>query len=158
MREAHAAREREILESINERDWLRRFLAQFLSTARDSIDRARVELESWPEGSDVNGVFVGTWHSSLRIMDMRQSKPIRETTPRPKQATHKVIENFMIKMTEFFDPWSSMELHGEVEQEIKAELFLGQLNDIYDTLKYEDAMRVMFAAFRLRRDGERLMA
>ncbi|KAI5654232.1 hypothetical protein M9H77_31419 [Catharanthus roseus] len=32
MREAHAAREREILELINERDWLRQFIAQFLRT------------------------------------------------------------------------------------------------------------------------------
>ncbi|KAI5657773.1 hypothetical protein M9H77_26566 [Catharanthus roseus] len=33
------------------------------------------------------------------------------------------------------------EFYGDVEQEIKAELFLEQLNDIYDTLKYEDALR-----------------
>ncbi|KAI5671179.1 hypothetical protein M9H77_11543 [Catharanthus roseus] len=42
------------------------------------------------------------------------------------------------------------EFYGDVEQEIKAELFLEQLNDIYYTLKYEDALRVTFAAFRLR--------
>ncbi|KAI5662192.1 hypothetical protein M9H77_21515 [Catharanthus roseus] len=29
----------------------------------------------------------------------RQSEPTREATPRPEQAIHKVIENFMIKMT-----------------------------------------------------------
>ncbi|KAI5648925.1 hypothetical protein M9H77_34930 [Catharanthus roseus] len=34
------------------------------------------------------------------------------------------------------------EFYGDVEQEIKAELFLEQLNDIYDTLKYEDALRL----------------
>lgn len=46
MREAHTAWKREILELIDERDWLKRFLAQFLSSTRDSIDRARAELES----------------------------------------------------------------------------------------------------------------
>ncbi|KAI5661716.1 hypothetical protein M9H77_21039 [Catharanthus roseus] len=60
----------------------------------------------------------------------KQSEPIREATLRPKQTTHK--------------------FYGEVEQEIKAELFLEQLNDIYDTLKYKNALRVTFAAFRLR--------
>ncbi|KAI5676751.1 hypothetical protein M9H77_07701 [Catharanthus roseus] len=65
----------------------------------------------------------------------RQSEPTREATPRPEQATHK-----------FRPP----EFYGDIEQEIKAELFLEQLNDIYDTLKYEDALRVTFAAFRLR--------
>ncbi|KAI5653130.1 hypothetical protein M9H77_30317 [Catharanthus roseus] len=42
------------------------------------------------------------------------------------------------------------EFYGEVEQKIKVELFLEQLNDIYDTLKYGDSIRVMLAAFRLR--------
>ncbi|KAI5664820.1 hypothetical protein M9H77_24143 [Catharanthus roseus] len=41
-------REREIMELIDERDWLRQFIAQFLGTTRDSVDRARVELESRP--------------------------------------------------------------------------------------------------------------
>ncbi|KAI5666302.1 hypothetical protein M9H77_16155 [Catharanthus roseus] len=133
------AREREILELIHEQDWLRRFLAQFLSIARDSIDRARAELEYQPGCFGVSGVLVGTWHSSLRIVDMRspsfrQSEPIREATPHPEQAMHK--------------------FYGEVEQEIKAKLFLEQLNDIYDTLKYKDALRVRFAAFRLRRTAK----
>ncbi|KAI5648809.1 hypothetical protein M9H77_34814 [Catharanthus roseus] len=48
MQEVHAAREREILELIHERDWLRQFLAQLLSTTRDSVDRACAELESRP--------------------------------------------------------------------------------------------------------------
>ncbi|KAI5678566.1 hypothetical protein M9H77_09516 [Catharanthus roseus] len=99
---------------------------------------------------------------------------MREATPRSGQAMHKVIENFMIKMTELlktsmairrnervpatradealerFLKFRPPEFYGEVEQEIKAELFLEQLSDIYDTLKYEDALRVTFAAFRLR--------
>ncbi|KAI5669314.1 hypothetical protein M9H77_19167 [Catharanthus roseus] len=99
---------------------------------------------------------------------------MREATPRLEQATHKVIENFMTKMTELLETsmatrrnkrvpatganealerflkFRPPEFHGEVEQEIKAELFLEQLNDIYDTLNYEDALRVTFAAFRLR--------
>ncbi|KAI5671973.1 hypothetical protein M9H77_12337 [Catharanthus roseus] len=41
-------REIEILEQINERNWLRQFIAQFLGTIRDSVDRARDELESRP--------------------------------------------------------------------------------------------------------------
>ncbi|KAI5671623.1 hypothetical protein M9H77_11987 [Catharanthus roseus] len=104
----------------------------------------------------------------------RQSEPTREATSRPEQAIHKVIENFMIKMTELLETsmatrrnervpvtgadealerflkFRPPEFYGDVEQEIKAELFLEQLNDIYDTLKYEDALRVTFAAFRLR--------
>ncbi|KAI5657018.1 hypothetical protein M9H77_25811 [Catharanthus roseus] len=104
----------------------------------------------------------------------RQSEPTREATPRLEQATHKVIENFMIKMTELLETsmatrrnervpatgvdkalerflkFRPSKFYGDVEQEIKAELFLEQLNDIYDTLKYEDALRVTFAAFRLR--------
>ncbi|KAI5659749.1 hypothetical protein M9H77_28542 [Catharanthus roseus] len=104
----------------------------------------------------------------------RQSEPIREATPRPEQATHKVIENFMTKMTELLETLMATrrnervpatgahealerflkfrppEFYGEVEQEIKAELFLEQLNDIYDTFKYEDALRLTFAAFGLR--------
>ncbi|KAI5663636.1 hypothetical protein M9H77_22959 [Catharanthus roseus] len=107
------------------------------------------------------------------ISQNRQFEPIREATPHPEQATHKVIENFMIKMTELlgtsmatrrnervpatgadealgrFLKFRPPEFYGEVEQEIKAELFLEQLNDIYDTLKYEDGLKVIFAAFRL---------
>ncbi|KAI5682359.1 hypothetical protein M9H77_03587 [Catharanthus roseus] len=97
----------------------------------------------------------------------RQSEPIREVTPRPEQATHKVMENFMIKMTklleasmatkrdervpatgvdealEGFLKFRPPEFYGEVEQEIKVELILEQLNDIYDTFKYEDTMRAL---------------
>ncbi|KAI5673102.1 hypothetical protein M9H77_13466 [Catharanthus roseus] len=58
----------------------------------------------------------------------RQSEPLREATPRPEQATHKVIENFMIKMTELLE--TSMATRRNK-----------QLNDMYDTLKYEDALR-----------------
>ncbi|KAI5682576.1 hypothetical protein M9H77_03804 [Catharanthus roseus] len=56
---------------------------------------------------------------------------------------HKIIENFMVKMTELLEAsmFQPPEFYGEVEQETKAELFLDQLNDIYDTLKYDDAMR-----------------
>ncbi|KAI5677489.1 hypothetical protein M9H77_08439 [Catharanthus roseus] len=103
-----------------------------------------------------------------------QSELMKEATPPPEQATHKVIENFMIKMTELLEtsmatrrnervPATGMDealerflkfrapqFYGDVEQEIKAELFLEKLNDIYDTFKYEDALRITFAAFRLR--------
>ncbi|KAI5653295.1 hypothetical protein M9H77_30482 [Catharanthus roseus] len=43
---------REIMELIDEQDWLRRFFAQFLGITRDSVDRARVELVSRPGCSD----------------------------------------------------------------------------------------------------------
>ncbi|KAI5650353.1 hypothetical protein M9H77_36358 [Catharanthus roseus] len=83
----------------------------------------------------------------------KQSEPIREATPRLKQVTHKVMENFMIKMTKLLEASMATRrnerFYKEVEQEIKYELFLEQLNDIYNTLKYEDAMRVTLAAFRL---------
>ncbi|KAI5683445.1 hypothetical protein M9H77_04673 [Catharanthus roseus] len=52
VREAHAAREREIQGLTSERDWLRRFIVQFLGTIRDSMDSAHAELESRPGGSD----------------------------------------------------------------------------------------------------------
>ncbi|KAI5652346.1 hypothetical protein M9H77_29533 [Catharanthus roseus] len=107
----------------------------------------------------------------------RQSEPIREATPRLEQATHKVIENFMIKMTELLETsmatrrnervpaigadealerflkFRPPEFYGEVEHEIKAELFLEQLNDIYDTLKYEDALRVTIGGLELPKLG-----
>ncbi|KAI5673731.1 hypothetical protein M9H77_14095 [Catharanthus roseus] len=110
----------------------------------------------------------------LESSQNRQSEPTREATPRPEQATPKVIENFMIKMTELLETsmatrknervpatgadealerflkFRPPEFYGDVEKEIKAELFLEQLNDIYDNLKYEDGLRVTFAAFRLR--------
>ncbi|KAI5682990.1 hypothetical protein M9H77_04218 [Catharanthus roseus] len=83
------------------------------------------------------------------------------------------MENFMIRVTELvetsmatrrnervpaigtdeaqkqFLKFRPQEFYGEVEQDTKAELFLEQLNDIYDTLRYKDALRVTFAAFRL---------
>ncbi|KAI5666298.1 hypothetical protein M9H77_16151 [Catharanthus roseus] len=85
------------------------------------------------------------------------------------------MENFMIRMTELLETsmatrrnervpaigidealerflkFRPPEFYGEAEQETKAELFLEQLNDLYYTLTYEDALRVTFAAFRLRR-------
>ncbi|KAI5677812.1 hypothetical protein M9H77_08762 [Catharanthus roseus] len=99
------------------------FIAQFLGTTRDSVDRARDELESRPGCSGSQCPQAENMSSSQspnhadkavsESSQKRQSEPMREATPRPKQATHK-------------------------------------LNDIYDTLKYEDTLRVMFAAFRLR--------
>ncbi|KAI5666849.1 hypothetical protein M9H77_16702 [Catharanthus roseus] len=97
-----------------------------------------------------------------------QSEPIREATPHPEQATHKVVENLMIKMIELLEASMATrrnervpkflppEFYGKVEQEIKVELFLEQLNDIYNTLKYEDALRVTFAAFGLRGTAKEL--
>ncbi|KAI5676178.1 hypothetical protein M9H77_07128 [Catharanthus roseus] len=140
IREAYVAQEREILELIHERDWLRRFLTKFFSTARNSVDRACDKLESRPgyfgsqchQAENMSGSQSPN-HTDEAMSDSsqnRHSEPIREATPCPKQATHK--------------------FYGEVEEEIKAEPFLEQLNDIYYTLKYEDALRVMFAAFTLR--------
>ncbi|KAI5678258.1 hypothetical protein M9H77_09208 [Catharanthus roseus] len=160
------------------------FIAQFLGTTRDSVDRARDELESRPgySGSQCPQAKNMSGSQSRNRADEamsensqnRQSESMREATPRPEQATHKVIENFMIKMTELLETsmatrrnervpatgadealerflkFRPSEFYGDVEQEIKDELFLEQLNDIYDTLKYEDALRVTFAAFRLR--------
>ncbi|KAI5654108.1 hypothetical protein M9H77_31295 [Catharanthus roseus] len=60
------------------------------------------------------------------------------------------VREYDICALERFLKFRPPEFYGDVEQEIKAELFLEQLNDIYDTLKYEDALRVTFAAFRLR--------
>ncbi|KAI5681131.1 hypothetical protein M9H77_02358 [Catharanthus roseus] len=58
---------------------------------------------------------------------------IRRNERVPAIGANEVLERFLkFRPPEFF---------GEVEQEIKAEQFLEQLNDIYDTLKYEDAPR-----------------
>ncbi|KAI5667911.1 hypothetical protein M9H77_17764 [Catharanthus roseus] len=78
----------------------------------------------------VSGVLVGTGNDSFRVVDMRspsfgnmlgsrspnhvdktvsessqnrQSEPLTEATPRPEQATHRVIENFMVKMMELLE-------------------------------------------------------
>ncbi|KAI5682828.1 hypothetical protein M9H77_04056 [Catharanthus roseus] len=88
----------------------------------------------------------------------RQPKHIRENTPRPEQATDRLqwpqggTSEYRPKADEAqkcFLKFRPLEFYGEAEQEIKAKLFLEQLSDIYDTLKYEDALRVTFAAFRL---------
>ncbi|KAI5663829.1 hypothetical protein M9H77_23152 [Catharanthus roseus] len=157
------------MELIDEWDRLRRFISQFLSTTRDSVDRARVELQSRPGyfGSQCTQAenMLGSQspnHADEAVSESsqnRQFKPIREATPHPEQATHKTIENFMIKMKELLETSMDIrrnervpateadealerflkfrppEFYGEVEQEIKPELFLEQLNDIYDTLK-----------------------
>ncbi|KAI5653439.1 hypothetical protein M9H77_30626 [Catharanthus roseus] len=161
--------EREILELIDERDWLRQFIAQFLGTTRDSMDRARDELESRPGCSSSqcpqaenmscsqspNHVDEAVSESSKK----KQSESIKEATPRLEQATQEtsmVTRNERVPATgadealERFLKFQPSEFYGEVEQEIKAKLFLEQLNDIYDTLMYEDALRVTFLAFRLR--------
>ncbi|KAI5682090.1 hypothetical protein M9H77_03318 [Catharanthus roseus] len=89
-------------------------------------------------------------------------------------ASYEIIGNFMRKMTELLEAtlvnrrgeraqhtsndealerflrFRPSEFHGEVEQETKAELFIEQLNDIYDTLQYEGARRVTFTVFHLR--------
>ncbi|KAI5653454.1 hypothetical protein M9H77_30641 [Catharanthus roseus] len=102
---------------------LREEISRFLGTTRDSVDRARVKLESrpgcsgsqCPQAENMPGSQSPN-HADEAVSESpqnRQSEPIRETTPRLEQTTHK-------------------------------------LNDIYDTLKYEDALRVTFAAFRLR--------
>ncbi|KAI5675960.1 hypothetical protein M9H77_06910 [Catharanthus roseus] len=105
----------------------------------------------------------------------RQPEPTGENTPCPKRAMHTVMENFMIRMTELLETsmatrrnervpaigtdealkrflkFRPPEFYGEAEQETKAELFLEQLNDIYDTLRYEDALRWL-------RRGKQLLA
>ncbi|KAI5661821.1 hypothetical protein M9H77_21144 [Catharanthus roseus] len=130
VREAHAAREREIQELVDERDCVKQFIAQFLGTTRNSVDRA---VPSWSLGQEV--LVADTLRRSRPRI--RQHETIWENTPRLEQATHMIMENFIIRIRNY------------VEQEIKAKLFLEQLSDIYDTLKYEDALRVTFAAFRL---------
>ncbi|KAI5657953.1 hypothetical protein M9H77_26746 [Catharanthus roseus] len=133
VREAHAAREREIQELTGEWDWLRRNMSD--SRPCNYADKAMSENSQ-----------------------SRQPEPTRKNTPRPERATHMVVENFIIRMTELLETsmatrrnerFRPPEFYREAEQEIKEELFLEQLNDIYDTLRYEDALRVTFAGFRL---------
>ncbi|KAI5682345.1 hypothetical protein M9H77_03573 [Catharanthus roseus] len=85
----------------------------------------------------------------------RQSETIREATPQFLETSMATRRNERVpaigadEALERFLKFRPPEFYGEVEQEIKSELFLEQLNDIYDTLKYEDALRVTFTAFRL---------
>ncbi|KAI5654830.1 hypothetical protein M9H77_32017 [Catharanthus roseus] len=86
----------------------------------------------------------------------RQSEPTREATPQLLGTSMATRRNERVPVAgadealERFLKFRPPEFYGDVEQEIKAELFLEQLNDIYDTLKYEDTLRVTFVAFRLR--------
>ncbi|KAI5677845.1 hypothetical protein M9H77_08795 [Catharanthus roseus] len=86
---------------------------RFLGTTRDSVDRARDELESrpgcsgcqCPQAENMSGSQSPN-HADEAVSESsqnRQSEPMREATPRLEQATHKVIENFMIKMTELLE-------------------------------------------------------
>ncbi|KAI5677423.1 hypothetical protein M9H77_08373 [Catharanthus roseus] len=82
----------------------------------------------------------------------RHSEPLREATPQTSMATRRnerVPATGADEALERFLKFRPPEFYGDIEQETKAELFLEQLNDIYDTLKHEDALRVTFAAFRL---------
>ncbi|KAI5666692.1 hypothetical protein M9H77_16545 [Catharanthus roseus] len=56
----------------------------------------------------------------------RQPEPIRENTPHPEQATHMIIENFMIKMTELLETLTATRRNDR------------------DILKYEDALKNNF--------------
>ncbi|KAI5657938.1 hypothetical protein M9H77_26731 [Catharanthus roseus] len=56
---------------------------------------------SWSPNQDV--LVASVLRRSRFWIEYRQSELIREATPRPEQATHKVIENFMIKMTELLE-------------------------------------------------------
>lgn len=53
-------------------------------------------------------------------------------------------------MLEWFLKFQPPKFSEEVEQQVKTKLFLEHLNDIYDTLRYDDAIKVTFATFRLR--------
>ncbi|KAI5677555.1 hypothetical protein M9H77_08505 [Catharanthus roseus] len=103
-----------------------------------------------------------------------EAMPESSSHGRTNAASHEIIGNFMPKMTELLEAtlanrrgeraqntsndealerflrfWPP-EFHGRMEQKAKAELFLEQLHDIYDTLQYESARRVTFTAFHLR--------
>ncbi|KAI5663733.1 hypothetical protein M9H77_23056 [Catharanthus roseus] len=142
VREAHMAREREIQELVDERDWLKRFIAQFIGTTRDSVDRV---MPSWSPGQKVPVA------DTLRGSRPRIGQPetTRENTPRPEQATHTIMENFMIRMKKLLE--TSMTTRRN--ERIRA-TGADELSDIYDTLNYEDSLRVTFVAFRLRGMGK----
>ncbi|KAI5675885.1 hypothetical protein M9H77_06835 [Catharanthus roseus] len=90
-----------------------------------------------------------------------EAMPESSSHEQTNTASHEIIGNFMTKMTELLEAtlanrrgeraqstsnnealerflrFRPPEFHGEVEQEAEGELFLEQLNDIYDTLQYE---------------------
>ncbi|KAI5662381.1 hypothetical protein M9H77_21704 [Catharanthus roseus] len=104
MREAHAAREREILELIDdslvllEIQWIEHVMSW--SPDQDVLVASVLKRSRNMLGSQSpNHADEAVSESSQN----RQSEPIREATPCLEQATHKVIENFMIKMTELLE-------------------------------------------------------
>ncbi|KAI5667838.1 hypothetical protein M9H77_17691 [Catharanthus roseus] len=110
-----------------------------------TVDKARAELESQPGCSSSH---------SFRVMDTR-SPGFRNmsSSQSPNHVDEPVSENSQKRQSEPIreaTPVLTQEFFREVEQEIKSKLFLEQLNDIYDILKYKDALRVTFAVFRLR--------
>ncbi|KAI5652669.1 hypothetical protein M9H77_29856 [Catharanthus roseus] len=81
-------REREIIELIEEQDWLRQFSTQFLGTTRDFTDRTHAELEARMSGTrSPNLIEEATSENSQN----RQSEQVREATSCLEQATHGII-------------------------------------------------------------------
>ncbi|KAI5649933.1 hypothetical protein M9H77_35938 [Catharanthus roseus] len=112
----------------------------------------------------------------------RQSEPIREATPCPEQATHKVIENFMIKMIELLETSMATRrnervsatvvdealerflkfrppgFYGEVEQEIKYTAKFNRLTKYYLRLIDSDENKTQQFVKGLRVELQRALA
>ncbi|KAI5668351.1 hypothetical protein M9H77_18204 [Catharanthus roseus] len=103
-REAHAAREREILDlspsslELLEIQWIEHVMSW--SPVQDVLVASVLRRSRNISGSQSPNRADEVMSENSQN---RQSEPTREATPRPEQATHKVIENFMIKMTELLE-------------------------------------------------------
>ncbi|KAI5667693.1 hypothetical protein M9H77_17546 [Catharanthus roseus] len=72
-------------------------------------------------------------------VDLAEGYEVSQVVSEPGQ----LVLDFLYQLVSF--EWIRL------DKKAKAELFLEQLNDIYDTLHYDDAKKVTFATFRLRR-------
>ncbi|KAI5682391.1 hypothetical protein M9H77_03619 [Catharanthus roseus] len=102
--EAHAAQEREIMELIHDSLVLLeiQWIEHVMSWSPDQDVLVASVLRRYRNMSGSQSPI----HADEAVFgssENRQSEPIRKATPRPGQATHKVIENFMIKMTELLE-------------------------------------------------------
>ncbi|KAI5673620.1 hypothetical protein M9H77_13984 [Catharanthus roseus] len=83
------------MELIDERDWLRRFITQFLSITRDLVDRARVKLESRPRcsGSQCPHMEVSITLEMIELLET--SMATRRNERGPATGTDEVLERFL---------------------------------------------------------------
>ncbi|KAI5668827.1 hypothetical protein M9H77_18680 [Catharanthus roseus] len=85
------------MELIDERDWLRQFIAQFLGTTRDSVDRARVELKSQP-GCSISQCPQAEVSVTLDMIELLETSMVARRNKRvPATGADEALERFFKK-------------------------------------------------------------